>query len=147
LDYEVFSSDILLNINLEKSYGYNAHLSGEDLIDLFRQSKIDLSCPYCKRKNQLKSKQDLIKLPEILIINIENSIYKKIPINLKVDEIIKIKSYMSSELYELFAINRNIGNNKHYICQVKKNEKWYEINDVCCCLINYVISRLYVWWA
>ena len=75
-------------------------------------------------------------MPEILIINIENSIYKKIPINLKMEEIIKIKSYMSSELYELFAINRNIGNNKHYICQVKKNGKWYEINDVCCSLIN-----------
>ena len=135
LDYEDFSSDILLNINLEKSH-YNAHLSGEDLIDLFRQSNIDLSCPYCKRKNQLKSKQDLIKLPEILIINIQNNIYKKIPINLKVDEIIEIKSYMSSELYELFAINRNIGNNKHYICQVKKNGKWYEINDDCCFHIN-----------
>ena len=40
-------------------------------------------------KNQLK-KQDLIKLPEILIINIESNIYKDIPINLK-DEIIEIK--------------------------------------------------------
>ena len=42
MDYVDFSSDILLNIKLEKTYGYNDHLSGEDLIELFRQSKTDL---------------------------------------------------------------------------------------------------------
>ena len=131
IDYKYFSSDILLNINMEKSYDFNGHLSVKDLIELFRQSKTD-TCPYCKEIIQLIKKQDLIKLPEILIINIENNIHK----NIHTEEIIEIKSNMSRELYELFAININIGKNKHYICQVKRNGKWYEINDAYIKLID-----------
>ena len=99
---------------------------------------LTMNCKNCKKEINIKEEIKYIKLPEILIFTLER--YQEIINNteIKPDEIIDMKQYLDNSIhltstkYELFAINIRYGSTRdfgHEICQIKRNGKWYEIND------------------
>ncbi len=101
-------------------------------------SDLTMGCPKCKKEIEVEEKTKIIKLPEILIFTLER--YQGSPNRVKIEpddflemsEYIDKTSFVESTLYELFAINIRFGstiNYGHEICQVKRDGKWYEIND------------------
>ena len=96
-----------------------------------------MECPNCKEEINTKSKSSIIKLPEIFIFTIERFTPRNtIPIEpddeIILSDYIDDSSYIEDVKYELFAINIRIGEtlySGHQFCQIKENNKWYEIND------------------
>ena len=79
-------------------------------------------------------------MPDILIFTLERFQGKYNDEEIMPNEILEMSQYIDSSLkeneikyeYELFAINIRFGRNAnsgHEICKVKRNEKWYEINE------------------
>jgi len=99
-----------------------------------------MDCPKCKGEAYIKEYSKIIKLPKILIFTLER--YQgssKNNMEIMPDEIINMKEYLDESLkcydtiYELFAVNIKLGTNQndgHEICQVKRENIWYEVNDV-----------------
>jgi hypothetical protein len=96
------------------------------------------SCPYCKNKVRFEDISKIIKLPEILVFTIERYIGETNRIPIRPNEIIDVKDYVEKSMnikdtiYELFAINIRFGqstNFGHQICQIKKGNSWYTLND------------------
>ena len=99
---------------------------------------IKSSCPKCTDKIDFKDNSKIIKLPEILVFTIERYIGETNTIPIKPNEIIDVKDYVETSMnfkntkYELFAINIRFGYSNqfgHQICQIKKDNIWYTLND------------------
>ena len=104
-------------------------------------------CPYCKNKIRFEDISKIIKLPEILVFTIERYIGETNRIPIKPNERIDVKDYVEKSmnikntLYELFAINIRFGqsaNFGHQICQIKKENNWYTLNDMSYPSISHV---------
>ena len=104
------------------------------------ESYLTMGCPNpkCKKEIEVEEKTKIIKLPEILIFTLER--YQGSPNRVKIepDKILEMNNYIDKTLsvestsYELFAINIRFGstiNYGHEICQVKRDDIWYEIDD------------------
>ena len=99
---------------------------------------LTMDCPKCNKEIEIKDETKYIKLPNILIFTLERYQGPTNNVSIIPDEIIDVKAYTDisvkyeSNIYELFAINIRFGSTSnfgHEICQVKRNGKWYEIND------------------
>lgn len=119
-----FDSDCLFSDVLNANLGNNNILT--------------MDCPKCNEEINIKEEVKIIKLPDILIFTLERYQGPTNTINIIPDIKIDMKKYIDSSLniknfeYELFAINIRFGstaNSGHEICQVKRGEKWYQIND------------------
>ena len=84
----------------------------------------------------MKDTSKIIKLPDILVFTIERYMGETNRISIKPDEIIDVKKYVDTHIkdtnFELFAVNIRLGydnENGHQICQIKKNNDWYILND------------------
>ena len=104
-------------------------------------------CPYCKNKIRFEDISKIIKLPEILVFTIERYIGETNRIPIKPNERIDVKDYVEKSmnikntLYELFAINIRFGqsaNFGHQICQIKKENNWFTLNDMSYPSISHV---------
>ena len=102
-----------------------------------RDNILTIDCPKCKRENKIKQENKIVKLPKILIFTLERYQNNRKSVNIKPDDI-DMKEFIDKSLktdetkYELFAVNIRLGRNVnfgHEICQVKRGDKWYEIND------------------
>ena len=94
-----------------------------------------MTCPRksCKKVISAEIGLKFIKLPEIFIFTLERDKGTGYKSEIKPDETIDMKKYIDPSLkenytrYELFAINmRNKDNDE---CQIKKNGKWYQLNE------------------
>ena len=122
------------------------HFSDVLKINLGNYNTITMDCPQCDREISIKEENKIVKLPKIFIFTLER--YQgstNYDVKIKPDEFINMYDYIDNSLkadkalYELFAINIRLGrsaNFGHEICQVKRGDKWYEINDSSVCLIN-----------
>jgi len=99
---------------------------------------LTMDCPKCNKEIIIKDETKYIKLPDILIFTLERYQGPTNKVLITPDEFLDIKNYTDksiktdSFIYELFAINIRFGSTANYgheICQVKRNDKWYEIND------------------
>lgn len=105
---------------------------------------LTIECKNCHRENVIKSKTSFIKITDILIFTLERNLGKADNIKIEHNEIIIMDDYLDNNLkkgncYELFAINIKLGNDinfGHEICQVKRNNIWYEIDDTTGRIIN-----------
>ena len=100
---------------------------------------LTIFCKKCKKEIVIKEETKIIKLPEILIFTLERYQDKINDVEIIPDEIIDMSNYLDTSFnlkkleYELFAINIRFGKTKdfgHEICQVKKDNIWFEINDI-----------------
>ena len=97
-----------------------------------------MDCPKCNREIKLKEKTNIVKLPNILIFTLERYQGSSNFVKIRPDDILHMDQYIDESLnedetdYELISINirfcRN-ANSGHEICQVKRGNIWYEIND------------------
>ena len=112
-----------------------------------KSNNLVLNCPYCKQETTLKEEAKIIKLPEILMFTLERNQGLINIVEIEPNEFIDMSRYVdeslkytnTSTIFELFAISIIIGttqNNKHEICQVKRNGQWYEFNDTMVKKIN-----------
>jgi hypothetical protein len=117
--------------------GYNSEYSN----DPFLSKK--------KRYNDMliTGETKIIKLPEILMFTLERNQGSTNNVEIMPNEIIDMSRFVdeslkytnTSTVFELFAISIIFGttqNNRHEICQVKRNGQWYEINDTIVKKIN-----------
>ena len=137
-DYS-FSYFIDQNLYLDEFYDkYKCKFSEVLKANIGNESNLILDCPKCKKEIEIKEETKIIKLPEILIFTLERYQGPTNKVKIEPDKILDMKEYIDKSvkvdntLYELFAINVRFGstaNFGHEICQVKRNGKWYEIND------------------
>ena len=138
-DYS-FSYFIDQNIYIDNNYK-NYDFSSLLLENLGNTNNLNMNCPKCNIEINIKEEMKFIKIPEILIFTLER--YKEGINNIliKPDDTIDLTNYIDNSIrltntkyiYELFAINIRFGNTNdfgHEICQVKRNDVWYEINDI-----------------
>ena len=101
-------------------------------------NNLTMNCPKCNVEITIKEEIKIIKLPEILIFTLERYKDKINNFVIESNEEIDMKKFLdksvhlSNTKYELFAINIRFGKSTdfgHEICQVKRNNQWYEIND------------------
>ncbi len=106
--------------------------------NLGNYNTLTMDCPSCNREIQIKEENKIVKLPKILIFTLERYQGPTNSVRIIPDDFIYMDKYidkslkMDEQLYELFAVNIRIGRNinfGHEICQVKRGDKWYEIND------------------
>lgn len=109
-----------------------------------KKNNLTMNCPNPNCFKEIKASEEtkIIKLPEVLIFTLER--YQggtnNVEINpndiLDMNEFIDLSLLNENTKYELFAINIRLGETKdfgHEICQVKRNGKWFEINDEIWC--------------
>ena len=112
-----------------------------------KSNNLVLNCPYCKQETTIKEEAKIIKLPEILMFTLERNQGSTNNVEIMPNEIIDMSRYVdeslkftnTSTIFELFAISIIFGttqNNRHELCQVKRNGQWYEINDTMVKKIN-----------
>jgi ubiquitin C-terminal hydrolase len=106
--------------------------------NLGNYNTLTMDCPNCNREITIKEDNKIVKLPNILIFTLERYQGPTNSVRIKPDLTLEMKRYIDESLktdetsYELFAINIRLGrsaNFGHEICQVKRGDKWYEIND------------------
>ena len=111
-----------------------------------------INCKRCRKEIEIKEETKFIKLPEILIFTLERYQGPTNDAEIIPDEIIYMSNYVDASInlkkleYELFAINIRFGKTKdfgHEICQVKRNDKWFEINDQSVEPISYERTFVY----
>ena len=132
-----FSFFIDLNLYLDE-INYRCSFSEVLKKNIGMENNLIMDCPYCKEEISLKETTKIIKLPEILIFTLERYQGPFNDVEIIPNETLEMGQYIDKSLkenetkYELFAINIRLGRNAnfgHEICQVKRNMKWYEIND------------------
>ena len=137
IDNYSFSYFIDQNMYLDEFYN-RCKFSEVLKANIGNESNLILDCPTCKKEIEIKEETKIIKLPEILIFTLERYQGQTNKVKIEPDKILDMKEYIDKSinvdntLYELFAINVRFGstaNFGHEICQVKRNGKWYEIND------------------
>ena len=130
-----FNYNIGLNIYLGDNQANNKF--SNVLYKNLTKNNLKNNCNKCNKEIKIKETK-IIKLPEILIFTLERNKNESKINDLKIepDENISMANYIDDSLknekteYELFAIN--IGKTSkydHQICQVKKDGKWFEIDD------------------
>ena len=99
---------------------------------------LTMDCPKCHKEIDVKDETKYIKLPDILIFTLERYQGPTNRVLIEPNDTLNMKEYIDKSInvdcteYELFAVNIRFGstvNFGHEICQVKRNGKWYEIND------------------
>ena len=103
--------------------------------NLSQNNKIDTNCPNpkCQKKMVIIGETKIVQLPDIFIFTIKrNGGYRDKKIKIKPDPIIYLKNFIDPYLkenykYELFAVN--IKKKDFDICQIKRDGKWYEIDQ------------------
>jgi ubiquitin C-terminal hydrolase len=102
----------------------------------FEKNNLIMNCPKCSREINMNEETKFIKLPEILIFTLERFEGEYNKVEIKPDEYIDMRNYVDAfdfrTKYELIAINIRLGEQKnfgHEICQVKRQGKWFELND------------------
>jgi ubiquitin C-terminal hydrolase len=142
-DYS-FSYFIDQNIYLDEFY-QECKFSDVLKANLGNYNTLTMDCPNCNKEIKIKEENKIVKLPKILIFTLERYKGPTNSVRIKPDEIIYMNQYIDKSLktdepiYELFAVNIRLGRNVnfgHEICQVKRGEKWYEINDSYGSIIN-----------
>ena len=137
IDNYSFSYFIDQNMYLDEFYN-RCKFSEVLKANIGNESNLILDCPRCKKEIEIKEETKIIKLPEILIFTLERYQGQTNKVKIEPDKILDMKQYIDKSinvdntLFELFAINIRFGstaNFGHEICQVKRNGKWYEIND------------------
>ena len=132
-----FSYFVDLNIYLDK---INKKCNFSDVLDenFGKNSILTMNCPKCDKEIKINEETKIIKLPDILIFTLERYQDQTNNVEIIPEDIIDMKNYIDNDVknintkYELFAINIRFGHNRnfgHEICQIKRNGKWYEIND------------------
>ena len=112
------SSDIIQKIKFDNIKQYIS------IIELMLRSQKEMPCPFCEKTIRLYKEIHPIELPEILIFTIEKINFKNF--------FVQIEIMIEKVRYQLFAINIKFEENPekiYYICQVKREGKWYEINN------------------
>ena len=112
-----------------------------DVFDLnFLNGTINIDSPKCHKNIEIKEKNTIIKLPEILIFTLERFFGVKKIVSIENPILIDLKNYIDIDyrpnrentIYELFAVNLRLGKDikiGHQICIIKREGIWYEIND------------------
>ena len=102
----------------------------------FEKNNLIMNCPKCSKEININEETKIIKLPEILIFTLERYQGEYNEVEIIPDEYIDMRNYVDTFFietkYELIAINIRIGKHKnfgHEICQVKRQGKWFELND------------------
>lgn len=102
----------------------------------FEKNNLIMNCPKCSKEININEETKIIKLPEILIFTLERYQGEYNEVEIIPDEYIDMRNYVDTFFiatkYELIAINIRIGKQKnfgHEICQVKRQGKWFELND------------------
>ena len=109
----------------------------EDCIDAYFSEEVmdHWTCDECNRKADSKKTQRLWRLPRILIISLKrfscmnkNNAKIEIPLDLNLNKYVLTKNIH----YKLVATALHYGNldSGHYTAIVKKNERWFEIDDL-----------------
>ena len=132
-----FSYFIDLNIYLDR---INKKCNFTDVLDenFGKKNILTLNCPKCDKEIKINEETKIIKLPDILIFTLERYQDQTNNVEIIPEDNINMRNYIDKSIinintnYELFAINIRFGNNRnfgHEICQIKRNGKWYEVND------------------
>ena len=133
-----FSYFIDLNLYLDDIDEYNCSFA--DVLDsnIGNYNNLTMDCSGCGKEIHLKEITKFIKLPQVIIFTLERYQGETNNVDIRPNENINFDKYIDQNLkinctdYELFAINIRYGKSAyfgHEICQVKRNGKWYEIND------------------
>ena len=121
-------------------------------LNLGRKNTISVPCPRCSKENNIEEKNKIIKLPHYLFFTLERNLNGKNKESIQPNERIDMRKLIDESLeiddtqYELFAINIKLGkdsNSGHQICQIKRDGKFYEINDAFVKEINNPLSSSY----
>ena len=134
--YNFFIDQIMYLDDLEDKCKFSDVLKS----NLANYCNLTMGCPNpkCQKEIEVKEKTKIIKLPEILIFTLERYQGEPNKVEVEPDDILEMSDYIDKSLsvvstqYELFAINIRFGSTidfGHEICQVKREGKWYEIND------------------
>ena len=134
--YNFFIDQIMYLDDLEDKCKFSDVLKS----NLGNYCNLTMGCPNpkCKEEIEVQEKTKIIKLPEILIFTLERYQGEPNKVEIEPDDILEMSDYIDESLsvestkYELFAINIRFGSTidfGHEICQVKREGKWYEIND------------------
>ena len=132
--FNFFIDQIMYLDDFENECEFNDILKG----NLGNYCNLTMDCPGCEKEIIIEEKTKIIKLPEILIFTLEryqgNPNHVAIKPNIEIDmkDYIDESLIVDSTLYELFAINIRFGETidfGHEICQVKRGEKWFRIDD------------------
>lgn len=112
-----------------------------DVLDSnFSYGTINMDCPKYNNNIEIKEKNTIIKLPEILIFTLERFFGVKDIVSIEHPILIDLKNYIDIDYrpnrentkYELFAVNLRLGkdiNSGYQICIIKREGIWYEINE------------------
>ena len=137
LDNYSFSYFIDQNMYLDE-FHYECKFSDILNANIRNGNTLTMDYPKCKMEINIKDEKKYIKLPDILIFTLERYQGPTNNVSIIPDELLDVRDYTDksviteSYIYELFAINIRFwstANFRHEICQVKRNGKWYEIND------------------
>ena len=132
-----FNFFIDINIYLDSIYG-KCKFSDVPQQNFGIPGELTLECNVCKAENTIKSQTYFIKLSDILIFTLERNLGNPNKVPIIPNNTINMGQYLDKNLkidsaeYELFAINIRLGstiNFGHEICQLKRNQIWYEISD------------------
>lgn len=134
LTFNYFIDQIIYLDNISRTCKFSTVL----FENIGKLNNLTIFCKKCKKEIETKEETKIIKLPEILIFTLERYQEKTNDTEIIPDEIIDMTNYLDSSInlrkleYELIAINIRFGKTKdfgHEICQVKRGNKWFEIND------------------
>jgi ubiquitin C-terminal hydrolase len=132
-----FSYFIDQNMYLDECYS-KCNFSDVLRKNIGNNNTLSMDCPRCGIEIEINEETKIVKLPQILIFTLERYQGPTNNVAIVPDETLEMKNYIDESLkidetsYELFAVNIRFGrtaNFGHEICQVKRQKKWYEIND------------------
>ena len=102
----------------------------------FEDETVDKKCENCKKGKKAKKSKGICKLPEILILSIQEKIEDTYPI--KINKELNLKKYVNNELitnnntiYELISIINHQGayDKGHYFSYINIKNEWYYFSD------------------
>ena len=137
IDNYSFSYFIDQNMYLDEFYN-KCKFSDVLKANMGQNNILTMDCPKCHKEIDVNDETKYIKLPDILIFTLERYQGPTNRVSIEPNDTLNMKEYIDKSLkvdcteYELFAVNIRFGstaNFGHEICQVKRNGKWYEIND------------------
>ena len=102
----------------------------------FEDETVDKKCEKCKKGKKAKKSKGICKLPEILILSIQEKVEENYPI--KINKKLNLKNYINNELisnndaeYELISIINHQGtyDKGHYYSYINIKNEWYNFSD------------------